>query len=523
MIRHCLNKSLRAGISAISHPTLLRLAWCLLCGALMTLAFSPYDYPLIAILSLACFFCVLAHTPTRYAVLFGYTFGLGMFGTGIGWLQISINLFGGMSVVGAWCITLIMVAVLALQTALFAYLYQRFFAQCSTYLLVILLPTLWVVIEWLRSWAVSGFPWLSIGYSQIDTPISSLAPIFGIYGVSWFTALLSTCLATIWLLWHKADSDHKQLSKMCLSSFLLLCVCGLILERLGTVQWSSRKNKDMEIVIVQGAVPQELKWQPQQREKTLERYLSLSDQYPDSELIIWPETAIPIFYHQAEHIISVLADKASKGNYDYLIGVPFKEQQSGKLYNALSVIGSTNDIYYKRHLVPFGEYLPFDSWLRPITHWLGIPMSNFSAGVADKPIMHVANEIIGVSICYEDIFGEEVKQALPEATVLVNVSNDAWFGDSIAAHQHLQMARMRALETGRYMLRATNTGISAVIDEKGLIKARAPQHVPYALNQKVALFSGMTPYARFGDNLVLVPAFLLLATMLFLRLNFARR
>jgi apolipoprotein N-acyltransferase len=205
-----------------------------------------------------------------------------------------------------------------------------------------------------------------------------------------------------------------------------------------------------------------------------------------------------------------MANKARNKNSDYVVGIPFKDLASNKFYNGITVIGSSNDSYYKQHLVPFGEYLPFDAWIRPILDLMKIPMSDFSPGAKKKPVIHAANEIIGVSICYEDVFGEEVIAALPEAAILVNISNDAWFGDSIAPHQHLQMARMRALETGRYMLRSTNTGVSAIINEKGVITASSPQFVPHVISDNAKTFEGLTPYARFGNSPVIVTAFLVL-------------
>ena len=207
---------------------------------------------------------------------------------------------------------------------------------------------------------------------------------------------------------------------------------------------------------------------------------------------------------------------ARAAQFTYLTGVPFYDLDEQKFYNGIAVIGDHHDRYYKKHLVPFGEYLPFDAWLRPLLEFINIPMSNFSRGPHVKPIVQAAGEVIGVSVCYEDTFGEEVIMALPEAGVLVNISNDAWFGDSIAPHQHLQMARMRALETGRYMLRATNTGISAIINEKGDILDRSPLFKPYTLSGNAKIFSGLTPYAKFGDTPVIIFSLLsVLITFLF--------
>ena len=479
---------------------LLKLISCLLSGALLPLAFSPYDYPVIAILSLAWLFHTVLNGTAKEAGFFGYAFGFGMFGVGVNWLHISINLFGGVNLAGALIITFALVAYLALYPALVTFIYQRLFATKGILAFVIVMPTLWVLAEWFRSSIFTGFPWLNIGYSQIDTPVSSLAPLLGQYGVSWFTALISALLVALYLTPSKV--------KLTIIGVLIISWPGL--NALNAINWTIDKNADISVAMVQGAIPQEMKWKPEQRQETLDLYLSLSKEFQDSQLIIWPETAIPVLHHQAQNFLQQMANLAKNQNSDYLVGIPFKDLDSKKFYNGITVIGSSNDTYYKQHLVPFGEYLPFDKWLRPVLDLLKIPMSDFSPGARKKPVVHAANEIIGVSICYEDVFGEEVILALPEATLLVNISNDAWFGNSIAPHQHLQMARMRALETGRYMLRSTNTGISAIINEKGIITASSPQFIPHVTSDKVKTFEGLTPYARFGNWPVIFAAFLVL-------------
>ena len=421
-----------------------------------------------------------------------------MFGVGVNWLHISINLFGGVNLVGAYTITFVLVAYLSLYPALVTYSYQRLFHNKGITPFIVVMPVLWMLSEWLRSWGILGFPWLNIGYSQIDTPISSLAPLLGVYGVGWFTALISALLVVLFLV-------AKRISVALIG---VLFIFWFALNLLGGINWTIEKSDGFSVALIQGAIPQEDKWRPEQRQKTLDLYLSLSEQYQDSQLIIWPETAIPVLHHQAQEIIQQMASTAKREEHDYLVGIPFKDLDSNKFYNGITVIGSTNDTYYKQHLVPFGEYLPFDKFLRPILNFMKIPMSDFSEGPILKPVVHAANEIIGVSICYEDVFGEEIIQALPEATILVNISNDAWFGDSIAPHQHLQMARMRALETGRYMLRSTNTGVSAIINEKGNITASSPQFIPHVTSDNVKTFEGLTPYTSFGNWPVIVTAFL---------------
>lgn len=470
---------------------------------LIPLAFSPYDYTIIAIFSLACLFYIVWHSSIATAALYGYVFGFGMFAVGISWLHISINLFGGFSVTASWALTTMLVAFLALYPALCAYTYQYFFSTGNIIIFVLVMPILWLFSEWLRSWIFTGFPWLNIGYSQIDTPTALLAPVLGVYGISYLTALLAVMLAAFFLVSYQGK--------------LVLIVMTIIilgsLNLLSDLNWTHEKDS-ISVALIQGGIPQELKWRPEQKQKTLDTYLSLSADYKNSQLIVWPETAVPAFYHQVENFIEKLKKTAQQDQTDYLIGLPFIDRQLNKFYNGMVVIGSSDDIYYKRHLVPFGEYLPWANLLRPLSKLLGYTMTDFSSGTDHQPVVHAANQVIGVSICYESIFGEEIIEALPEANLLVNISNDAWFGDSIGPHQHLQMSRMRAIETGRYMLRATNNGISAIIDDKGNIVQRSPQFIHHAISSEIKTFDGLTPFARFGNMLILVPALLLFIVLL---------
>jgi len=335
---------------------LLKLISCLLSGALLPLAFSPYDYSIIAILSLAWLFYIVLNSSPKDAGYFGYVFGFGMFGIGVNWLHISINLFGGVNLAGALIITFVLVAYLSLYPALLAFVYQRLFANKGILAFVTVMPTLWVLSEWFRSSIFTGFPWLNIGYSQIDTPVSSLAPVLGQYGVSWFTALISALLVALYM--------TSRVVKISLVGVLFITWLGL--NTLGGIQWTTDKNRDISVALVQGAIPQEMKWRPEQKQKTLDLYLSLSEESRDSQLIIWPETAIPVLHHQAREFINAMASLAKNQNRDYVVGIPFKDLDTNKFYNGITVIGSNNDTYYKQHLVPFGEYLPFDKWLRPV-------------------------------------------------------------------------------------------------------------------------------------------------------------
>lgn len=473
---------------------------CLLAGTVLPFAFAPYEYALFAIISVAVLFYEWTDTEPGTAFLYGYAFGIGSFGIGVNWLHISINLFGGVNLVGALIITYLLVAFISLYPALVGYVTRKYFYKLPAVYLLLITPSLWILFEWCRSWIFTGFPWLNLGYSQVDTPLAGLAAITGVYGISWMVCLTAAILIQI------PKSNLKQ--KLALSLVLVITWTGC--GYLKNIQWVTPKDQTINVAIIQGGIAQSDKWKPENQEYTRDLYLELSSKHLDSNLIVWPETAIPALYNLADFFITPIKQLSIRHNITFISGIPVRDSDSGKFFNSIAVIGEENNIYHKRHLVPFGEYLPFDKWTRPFLNFLRIPMSNFSPGENNKPLLHAAGQNIGVSICYEDVFGEEVIDALPEANVLVNISNDAWFGDSMAPHQHLQMARMRSLETGRFMLRSTNTGISAIINEKGKVLSRSPQFKPHGMSADIKLFDGSTPYAKYGNYPVILFSVLLL-------------
>lgn len=486
-------------IKSLHNNLVVGLFVSLIAGTSLTLAFAPYDLWIIAIISPAILFYIWHKSSPEYALVTGYFYGLGMFGSGVSWLHISINLFGGINIVGAWFITFTLVAFLAIYTALVGYFCRKFFSDNETVCVLAVIPAIWVLAEWFRSWIFTGFPWLNLGYSQTDTWLAGFAPVTGIYGISWIVGLCAALLFFIFI------TDYRKK----ILSFIALIMIAAFSFLLNKIDWTTPVAENKTVTLVQAAIPQEQKWNPEVQQYTIDIYLTLTRPYWQSDLIIWPETAIPMFYHQARGVLQTIQKILLLNNADMLTGIPVKDEVERKYYNGVITLGSYEDIYYKRHLVPFGEYLPLNDMIRPIINMLGVPMSSFSPGTA-LPLVRAAGMLIGVSICYEDVFGEEVIDAMPDAMILVNVSNDAWFGDSIAPHQHLQMARMRARETGRYLLRATNTGISAIIDERGNVTGRSPQFTPHALHGTVRTFTGTTPYSVLGNYPVLFLNFLLI-------------
>ena len=463
-------------------------------GALLPLAFAPFHFIGLAVLSPAVLFALWLGVSPRRAFVRGYLYGAGMFGVGVSWVFVSMYDNGGVGLALSLFLTSVFVLFLALFPGVLAYGLARLFPQTSTracnFKLLLLFPAAWVLWEWVRGWFLTGFPWLVLGYSQIDGPLAGVAPLLGVYGVS-----LAAASSAGWLVLILRGAGAWRIG-----AALGVALLWGGAAALNSVSWVQPAGAPLKVSLLQGNIPQELKWLWDLRDPTMELYAALTRESWDSDLIVWPESAVPALYHDVEDFFDGLAVEANEHGSALLIGVIYQERDDGPYYNSVASVGGPGprQFYHKRHLVPFTEYLPLESLLGGIVKFMQVPMSDFSAGHSAAPLA-VAGQHAGISICYEDAFGEESIEALPEATLLVNVTNDAWFGHSIAPQQHLQMARMRALEAGRPMLRATNTGLTAVMDERGRVQSRAPQFEVYALHDTVQPMQGMTPYARFGN------------------------
>ncbi|UZR29369.1 apolipoprotein N-acyltransferase [Methylococcus mesophilus] len=459
-------------------------------GALLPFAFAPFGYALVALLSLALLFRVWLNASPLKAALYGYLFGLGQFGVGVSWVFVSMHEYGGSDVFSAAGLTALFVAYLALFPALAGWLGVKAGGGSLIVRALLVFPAAWVVTEWLRGWLFSGFPWLQIGYSQTDTGLRSMAPMFGVFGVGWLLAVLASLVLCAWLL----DRRSRRLA------LLGAAVVLVGSTQFAKVQWTQAAGDPIQVTLLQGNVPQDQKWRPEAKSATVQMYVDMTRQHWDSRLIVWPETAVPAFYQQvAESFMAPLEAEARQHGADILVGVPYYEAQGDRYYNAVVTLGAKPGRYFKRHLVPFGEFLPLRPVLGFILEILQIPLADFTAGAPRQTLLQAAGYPLIASICYEDIFGQESLAGLPEGAYLVNVTNDAWFGDSFAPYQHWQKARMRALETGRYMLRATNTGVTGIIDAGGKPVAVAPMFQREALTGMLQPMAGATPYALWGD------------------------
>lgn len=472
-----------------------------LLGSFAVLGFAPfYIYPATILSLVGLLYLWTKSENARQAAWLGFFYGLGLFIAGIYWIYISLHDFGGMPWWMAAFSTFCLCAFLSLFPALVGWLGKR-----SSFLLLSA-PILWALSEWVRSWIFTGFPWLAIGYSQTpNSPLAGFIPVFGIYGVSLLTAIAAS-LIVLYL--------QKSRRKLVVAVFLALWVAGAVLKM---VPWTSPTGEPISVALLQGNISQDLKWQEDEAQRTLDKYLQLVTD-TDAKLIVLPETALPmLLQHVPLDYLSELKAHASKLDGDILFGVVEYEGES--FYNSMLSIGnSPSQTYRKTHLVPFGEFIPLKSvfgWI--YKDWLNIPLTDLARGGFDQKPLNIAGQKIAVNICYEDVFGEEIIYQLPEATILVNTSNDAWYGESLAAYQHMQISQARALETGRMMLRATNTGATAIIDKDGEVLSHLPHFRTGILEGEVQGYEGSTPYIRFGNWLFLLSAIAGLVCLLWLR------
>ncbi|MSQ68024.1 MAG: apolipoprotein N-acyltransferase [Gammaproteobacteria bacterium] len=457
-------------------------------GLLLPFAFAPYGAWWVAPLSLAALFLSWHAATPRLAALRGYLFGAGFFGHGVAWVQISIHQFGLPLYSFSVSMTALFALYLALYPALTGWLVRRLPATGELTRLAVLAPALWTLVEWSRGWLFSGFPWLVLGDSQTDSPLRGWLPILGASGTTLLLVTMAAagCVAGLGRSWGRAG--------LCVLAAALPVLVGRALVPL---EWTQANGPPQSVALVQGAVPQEIKWLPATRATTLARYAALTEPHWGTDIIVWPETALPAFPQEISDYLQQLARRAEDSHSLFLLGLPTSENAE-RYFNSVLLLGPHEGRYSKHHLVPFGEYLPYDRQLRPLLDFLSIPMSSFTPGAPRQPVLQTGTLKLGVTICYEDAFASEVSKALPDANLLVNVSNDAWFGDSAAPHQHLQIARVRALESGRDLLRATNTGISALIDHRGQVLARSPQFTPVVVTGTTQPRAGMTPFTRYG-------------------------
>ncbi len=483
-----------------------------LAGAGASFAFAPYGWHFLAWLAPAVLFLLWEYESPREAAGTGFWFGAALFGAGTWWIYTAIHDFGQAPV---WLALFLVAALLAIKGsyyALLGYLVVRIAPDPSPVRSLLLIPAGWTLMEWLRGWLFTGFPWLQLGYSQSDTPLAALATLGGVHLVTFGVALSAGAAVVL------VRGGGPRLAAVAAAAALWLG--GWLLDGR---EWTRPAGAPVSVALLQGAIPQDEKWLAENRAATLERYRALNREALGARIIVWPESAIPVLAHDAGIYLEAIRRESAAAGSDVMLGLLDFDLGTGEIRNGLfSMSGAGDGWYYKRRLVPFGEFFPVPEAVRKWMRLQSLPYYDMTPGEEYQEPLRAGGQRLAATICYEDAYGAEQLAALPASTLLVNVTNNAWFGDSAAPHQQLQMARFRALEAGRFLVRATSNGITAVIGPDGAVADRIPQFVPGILKASVVPRTGLTPYARTGNGPILGFAFLTLVAFTILRIR-ARR
>jgi apolipoprotein N-acyltransferase len=447
----------------------------------------------LAFLCPAVLFLLWQGATPRSAAWRGFLFTGGTFLAGTYWLYHSIHLVGGAPLWIAAFLMLGLVAIMGSYTAALGYAVARWGAATGPLRWLVLLPAGWVLVEWFRGWFLSGFPWLALGYTQLDTPLAGFAPVVGVYGTSLAVALVAGALVTLLL-------GGRSARIVAVAAIAAVGIAGTALGRAG---WTEARGTRVTVALVQGAVPQSMKWEPGQRERTLDLYAELTIPHLGAGIIVWPEAALPALESDIRGYLESLHATAGAQGSDVVMGLLRRDRATGAFHNSMVALGATEQWYDKRRLVPFGEFFPVPAAVRDWLRLMNLPYSDFVPGAREQAPLAAGGELLAPTICYEDAYASEQLSLARRSTLLVNVTNDAWFGDSTAPHQHLDISRMRSLETGRPMLRATNDGVTALIAHDGALEGTLPQFQPGVLTGVVQPRVGLTPYVRFGNAPVL--------------------
>ena len=475
-------------------------AFALLAGLLLPLSLAPFDYWWSALVAIVLLLAVLNGATFSQAITRWYLFGIGQYLLGASWVFVSINTHGGAGVFLAGTLTGAFIAAISLVVLIQGIVYHKYFANRMIW--VIAFPSLWFLKEWSTTWLLSaGFPWALLGYGQIETFFSGFAPVFGVLGLSFVVALVA-CLFYAGVIQMANRRFHWW------GGALAVCFLGAILS---TLEHTQPAAEPLEVSLVQGNVAQQTKWRRDMINPIIQNYTDLSEQEWGRDLVIWPEAAITVFEDSADNLLSFWDTQGKERGTALLLGIPSRDD--GAYYNSAVMVGLGSGKYIKRHLVPFGEYVPMEDYLRGVIEFFDLPMSHNKPGPDEQSLYRIGDLSIALSICYEIAFPDLVREDAAESALLATISNDTWFGESLGPHQHMQMAQMRALENGRYLVRGTNNGITAIVNHKGLIVDRLPQFEAGVLRGLVVPMTGTTPYSRWGDwpllaSLVLMLVFL---------------
>ena len=482
-----------------------QLLLALIAGMGTTLAYAPFSLAPLAILCPALLLILWQTSSARQAALIGLCYGLGLFGTGTWWIFISIHQFGHLETPLAIVATILVVAYESLFPALQGYLLARWTPTGTALRSIVFFPGSWVLLEWLRSTLFTGWHWLILGYTQMNTPLGGYAPILGTYGIS--LLILLTVGLLIDAGWRDFSAGANQTNRSntrwrVILNLILIAMIWINGALISFYPFTQTNGKSLTVSMIQGNIPQELKWQPDQLGNIVEKYHAVTRRHWKSDLIIWPEGSIPALSTVAEPFLDSLSAEAKAQKSTVMLGIPVAEGEN--FYNGLVMVGQNSGTYYKRHLVPFGEYVPLKSVLNPLVTALNIPMSDFSRGPLKQPLLIVNDIPMSAFICYEIVEPDEVRRALNHAELIVTITDDSWFDGSIASEQHLQMARMRSIENGLPQLFLSSRGASAIITSRGFIKYYLPEHQEGVITAKVFTVEGKTPWRTLGSWPVLL-------------------
>lgn len=472
----------------ISQPRFIALC----SGLIFPLAIAPFFlWPLVIISLVGLLFC-LQNSSNKEAAIRTWIFAFGKFSVGVSWIYVSMHSHGGTPAILAILMVGLFAAFLATFPALFMTIFQRFYNQKNTHPLISIFAfsSLWFLYEWFRSWFLTGFPWLFAGDANLYSWLSGWAPILSVYGLSFFSALTAAALYFA--------IRQKQVAYL---AMLIVWPLGFILQ---SISWTQQSD-ELKVSAVQGNIAQEIKWLPEQRRPTVESYLQQTRQHWDSDVVLWPETAVTVLKDQFQGYLDAINQEAIDNQSTLITGIPFRYTEGlfrGEFHNSILAIGTGEGLYHKQKLVPFGEFIPFESAIRGLLPFFDLPMSSFKQGDSDQELLKVEKNnslfLIAPFICYEIVYPQFVAHMATESDLLITISNDAWFGDSLGPKQHMAIAQMRALETQRYLLRSTNTGITALVNHKGEMVKQLPTKQKATLTAYAQTRQGLTPFMKWG-------------------------
>lgn len=472
----------------------------LFAGCTLPLSLAPFDIWPLGFVSVFLLALSLQGIESRIGAFRNYLFGLGMYGVGVSWIYVSIHEHGGASVGLAVSLVALFVVSISFVGALQGYLYVRFFRN-GYWGTVLGFSCLWVIQEWCRTWVLTGFPWLFLGYGAMETPLVHLAPVTGVFGVSLAVVLTASMFVALASHPHEAPAQvRRKLVSLALVGSVWLAALLLSLQH-----WVEPvPDGELSVSLVQGNIDQRIKWRREMIRPILDLYWQMSETEWQQDLIVWPEAAITLFKHRATDFLEKVDSKGKQTNTTVITGIPAIDPETQSYRNSAVALGMGSGFYQKRRLVPFGEYVPLEAWLRGVITFFNLPMSHNDSGPMEQDPLLVGPWKVSTSICYEVVYPGLVRRSVIAPDFLLTLSNDTWFGKSIGPIQHMQMARMRAVENGRYLIRATNNGVTAIVDEQGHILQSLPQFTRDVLRGEIKVMNGSTPFSRWGSLPVLL-------------------